>query len=104
MGVVEGLLFGLEKILATGLLLDDEFAGPKEVDKPLGAFQTFDGLFIGCNTGARHIEDVREEIIPEGLGIAALIREGLMLFGKERGACANFVPRQSHVMVVSGTE
>lgn len=72
-------------------MLDEELAGPEEVDEAGGAFDALNGLFKGCDDAAGDAEDV-EELVPEGLFVGLLAGRARPLAGERERALADFVP------------
>jgi hypothetical protein len=89
--VGEGLGLGGVEGVACGLVLDEEFAGPEEVDEAGGAGEALYGDFKGGDVATRAPEDVKE-VVPEGLLVGLLACGVLPGAGEVGGALADFVP------------
>ena len=68
--VFHALGVGFVEVLACGFLLNEQAAGPKEVDFPPGAGKFFHGLLEGGDGAAFDAEDA-EKVVPERLAVAA---------------------------------
>jgi hypothetical protein len=90
--VGEGLGLGGVEGMAGGFVLDEELAGPEEVDEADGAGETLYGLLKGRDHAAGDAEDV-EEFVPEGL-LVGLLAGGVLPGAREvESALTDFVPR-----------
>ncbi|MDB6066259.1 MAG: hypothetical protein JWR26_2467 [Pedosphaera sp.] len=94
--VAEGLGLGAAEIAAEAFVLDDEVAGPEEVDEAVGAFDEFYGGFEGGDEAPVVAEDL-EEFVPEGLFFAFLAGFAGPGFGEGDGPVAYFVPGERHI-------
>jgi hypothetical protein len=81
---------GLVEILPGGLVLDEEFAGPEEVDFSEVSGEFFHGFLERGDGAALDAEDV-EEVVPVRLALG-LLGSGVPPFaGEADGAFADFV-------------
>ena len=91
MDIGEGLGLGGFEAFACGLVLDEYFAFPEQVDEAGGTSASSDGGLEGGDEATRDAEDV-EELVPEGL-LFSLLAGGVLPFAREdEGAVLDFVP------------
>ena len=70
--IVERLLLCLYEASAGALLLDDQHSLPEKIDEAALIAKTFDRFLECSDLAALHPEDI-EEIVIEGLGLAAFV-------------------------------
>ncbi|MDR2675534.1 MAG: hypothetical protein LBC18_11930 [Opitutaceae bacterium] len=93
--VGECLGSGLAEVLTGGFVLDDEGAGPDEVNETVIAREIADGFLIGGDAAAGDAEN-QEEFVPEGLAFGFLAGGGAPFVGEADGALLDFIPREKH--------
>ena len=89
--ILPGLAVGLVEIAPGAFLLDDQDAGPEQVDEARAVVQLPHMLFVACNGTSLHPE-YRKEIVIEALGLALLVGGIPPLPGESGGANAHLVP------------
>ena len=99
--VAGGLNGGADEVSAEGFLLDQDDAGPEQINETLRAGEFLDGLFVDRHIAAADAEH-GEEGVPEGVGIAAFIAVTGVIGGKHGGAGAQIVEGKAHAPVVAG--
>ena len=91
------LSVGAGQVFAAALLLDEQGAFPEQVDVAVARIELLDALLEARHLAALHAEDL-EEGIKETLGVGVFRFGVLPLVRKARGAVANVVPAQGHVL------
>ena len=89
------LLVGVFEVAPGALLLDDEHAGPEQVDEAGIVVQLPHVFFVAGHAPPPHAEDM-EEVVVEGLRLALLVGRVAPLACESRGARADLVPGKAH--------
>ena len=98
--IAAGLGGGRFQVAAGGFLLDDQGAGPEQVDEAAGIVEAGDLFLVAGDGGAGGAEKL-EELVVEGLGLALFMRRVAVAAGELRGAHPDLVPRKFHAAVMA---
>ena len=90
-----GLLVGAGEVAPGAFLLDDQDAGPEQVDEPPAVIQLRHVRLI-ARDGAALDSEYPEEVVVEALRLALLVGRLPPLVGEGGGTDANLVPGQAH--------
>ncbi len=100
--VAHALGVGFVEVLPGALVLDEELAGPEEVDEAPVSAEIFHRLLEGGDGAAAHAKDV-EEFIPKGLSLRFLGAFSLPFAGEFGSAVFDLVPGKRHRAETTGT-
>jgi hypothetical protein len=76
-----------------GFLFDQQLARPEQINPPLRAFDLVNRFFVNGDSGAFDAEDVKEKVIPKGLGMLVLVAIPFVGCNKSMGARTQLVGR-----------
>lgn len=93
--VAERLLLRAEQVAALRFLLDDQLAGPEEVDEARIAGVLAHRRLVGPDAAALHPEGAEERVV-EALRLALLVMRARPVAREIGGAGANLRPGQMH--------
>ena len=89
------LLSRLVEISACALVLDEEHAGPEEVDAPVAIVELLDVRLVARDAAPAYVEDF-EQFVVEALRVLLLVAGILPLLRECRGPGACFIAGKSH--------
>ena len=90
-----GLLTRGRQVAPGALLLDQQDAGPEQIDVAGGVVEPLDAFLVPRHVAAALAEDL-EEVVVEALGLALLVRGVGPFTGEAGGPRADLVPRKPH--------
>jgi len=90
-----GLIAGGDEIAPGALLLDQQDAGPEQVDEAGRVVEALDVFLVAGDGAPPNAEDV-EELVVEALGLALLVGGVSSLAREVGGARPDLVPRKPH--------
>ena len=93
--IVAGLPVGAGEVAPGAFLLDQQHAGPEQVDEAGRFVEALDALLIASDGAPLDTEDI-EEVVVEAVRLSFLIGCVLPLFDKCRGPDADFIPGEAH--------
>ena len=98
--VFPGLTIGEGEIASGTLMLDDQDAGPEQINVTVRVVEPLYVLLV-ARDGSAPDPEYLEEVVIEALRLALLVGRVSPLLGEGGGAGANLVPRQAHQIVAS---
>ena len=93
--VANGLVHGGIQAFAARLVLDQQHAGPEQVDKALGAAELFDVQLKGGDAFVGDAKDFKE-VDPKGFGLAVFVAGIGPGFAEKQCPGFDFVPIKTH--------
>ena len=94
--IIKRLAPRLAQIEPAALLLDQQSAGPEQIDKAMPVIEQFYALLVNRHLPAVDPENLLEEIVVKGLGLALFVMRVFPVFTERFGAPFDFVPAQPH--------